>query len=127
MAADTLKINMGIPPAQTPNRFGLIGGDRAGFPNGRRLEDDTADIFVQLAGGFMKGNKIPAGDGVDQNDKPFLDRFPYQASPSSGFDQAVGRRVEPPHLPTLPGNDPQVPIGPQLPLPPRPPIGPQVP
>ena len=127
VAADTLKINMGIPPAQTPNRFGLIGGDRAGFPNGRRLEDDTADIYVQLAGGFMKGNKIPAGDGVDQNDKPFLDRFPYQSAPSSGFDQAVGRRVEPPHLPTLPGNDPQLPIGPQLPLPPRPPIGPQVP
>ncbi|MCP9489010.1 MAG: DUF4331 domain-containing protein [Solirubrobacteraceae bacterium MAG38_C4-C5] len=126
VAADTLKINMGVPPAQTPNRFGLIGGDRAGFPNGRRLADDATDIYVQLVGGFMKGNKIPAGDGVDQNDKPFLDRFPYQSSPSSGYDQAVGRRVEPPHAPTLPGNDPQVPIGPQVPTP-RPPAGPQVP
>jgi hypothetical protein len=125
-ATDTLKINMGIPPAQTPNRFGVIGGDRAGFPNGRRLEDDVTDIFVQLVGGFLKNNKISAGDGVDQNDKPFLDTFPYQAAPTSGFAQAVGRRVEPPHLPTPPGNDPQVPIGPLLP-PLRLPIGPQVP
>jgi len=126
VATDTLKINMGIPPARTPNRFGVLGGDRAGFPNGRRLEDDATDIFVQLLGGFFKGNKLPAGDGVDQNDKPFLDTFPYQASPTSGFKQAVGRRVEPPHLPTPPGNNPQIPIGPQLPgvqLP----IGPQSP
>ena len=126
LATDTLKINMGIPPARTPNRFGLLGGDRAGFPNGRRLEDDATDIFIQLVGGFLKNNKLSAGDGVDQNDKPFLDTFPYQASPTSGFEQVVGRRVEPPHLPTPPGNDPQIPIGPQLPAI-RLPIGPQVP
>jgi hypothetical protein len=125
-ATDTLKLNMGVPPARTPNRFGVIGGDRAGFPNGRRLEDDATDIFVQLLGGFLKNNKLSAGDGVDQNDKGFSDTFPYQASPTSGFAQAVGRRVEPPHLPTPPGNDPQVPIGPRLP-PLRLPIGPQLP
>jgi hypothetical protein len=126
VATDTLKINMGVPPAQAPNRFGILGGDRAGFPNGRRLEDDATDIFVQLLAGFFKNNKLSAGDGVDQNDKPFLDTFPYQASPTSGFQQAVGRRVEPPHLPTPPGNDPQVPIGPLLP-PVRLPVGPQLP
>ena len=126
LPTDTLKINMGVPPARTPNRFGLLGGDRAGFPNGRRLEDDATDIFIQLVGGFLKNNKLSAGDGVDQNDKPFLDTFPYQAAPTSGFQQVVGRRVEPPHLPTPPGNDPQVPIGPQLPAV-RLPIGPQVP
>jgi hypothetical protein len=126
VGADTLKLNMGVPPAQTPNRFGVIGGDRAGFPNGRRLEDDATDIFVQLVGGFLKNNKLAAGDGVDQNDKPFLDTFPYQASPTSGFQQAVGRRVELPHLPTPPGNTPQVPIGPKLP-PLRLPVGPQLP
>ena len=126
VAADTLKINMGVPPARTPNRFGLLGGDRAGFPNGRRLEDDALDIFVQLLGGFFKNNKLSAGDGVDQNDKPFLDTFPYQAAPTSGFEQRVGRRIEPPHLPTPPGNDPQFPIVPQLP-PLRLPVGPQLP
>ncbi len=112
-AADTLKINLGTMPAQTPNRFGVLGGDNAGFPNGRRLEDDVTDIYVQLAGGFLKGNKIPAGDGVDQDDQAFLPVFPYQSVPTSGFDQAVGRRQEPLHAPTLPGNDPQIPIGPR--------------
>ncbi len=124
---DTLKINLGIPPSPTPNRFGVIGGDRAGFPNGRRLADDATDIIVQLAGGFLKGNKLDLGDGVDQNDKPFLTSFPYQAAPTSGFDQAVGRRVEPPHVPTPAGNILNLPLLPALPFPPRPPIGPQVP
>jgi hypothetical protein len=77
-------------------------------------------------GGFLKNNKISAGDGVDQNDKPLLDTFPYQAAATSGFEQAVGRRVEPPHLPTPPGNDPQLPIVPQLP-PLRLPVGPRLP
>ena len=112
-ATDTLKINLGVPPAQTPNRFGVLGGDNAGFPNGRRLEDDEVDIIVQLAGGFLKGNKLPVGDGVDQNDKAFLETFPYLAPPDDGFNQKPSRRVEPNHLPTLPGNNPPVPIGPR--------------
>ncbi|MEA2137379.1 MAG: hypothetical protein QOG56_529 [Solirubrobacteraceae bacterium] len=132
LPTDTLKINMGVAPARTPNRFGILGGDRAGFPNGRRLEDDAVDIFVQMLGGFLKNNKLSAGDGVDQNDKPFLDTFPYQAAPTSGFEQAVGRRVEPPHLPTPPGDQPQIPILPalpplQLPVGPRLPVGPPLP
>ena len=113
VATDTLKLNLGTPPAQTPNRFGMIGGDNAGFPNGRRLEDDVVDIYVQLVGGFLRGNRIPAGDGVDQNDKAFLDIFPYQAAPTSGFDQRVSERTEPQHAPTPPGNNPQTPIGPR--------------
>jgi hypothetical protein len=111
--ADTLKLNMGVPPSQTPNRFGVIGGDNAGFPNGRRLEDDVVDIYVQLAAGFMKGNRQPLGDGVDQDDVAFLDTFPYQAAPTSGFDQAVSERDEPEHAPTPPGNNPPTPIGPR--------------
>lgn len=114
VAADTLKLNMGVPPSRTPNRFGVIGGDNAGFPNGRRLEDDETDLFIQLAAGFMRGNKVPLGDGVDQDDRPFLPTFPYQSVPNNGFNQRPSRRVEPPHLPTPPGNNPQVPIGPQL-------------
>src|SRR3954447_2175128 len=42
--ADTLKINLGVPPAQTEDRFGVIGGDTAGFPDGRRPADDVVDI-----------------------------------------------------------------------------------
>lgn len=47
-----------------------------GFPNGRWLEDDVIDILLGLI--------LPAGptsDGVDSNDKPFLDSFPFLAPP----------------------------------------------
>ena len=102
-AVDTLKLNLGVPPADSENRFGAISGDVAGFPNGRRLGDDVVDIEVQVVAGFLKGNKVPLGDGVDQNDKPFLSAFPYLAAPTSGFDSAPATRVEPSHPPVPAG------------------------
>jgi hypothetical protein len=98
-AVDTLKVNLGVPPSASENRFGVIGGDNAGFPNGRRLGDDVVDIELQVVAGFLKGNRVPLGDGVDQNDKPFLSTFPYVPAPDSGFDSAPSRRVEPSHPP----------------------------
>jgi uncharacterized protein DUF4331 len=97
--ADTLKINLGVPPSETENRFGVIGGDNAGFPNGRRLGDDVVDISLRVVGGYLIGKKLPLGDGVDRNDVPFLDRFPYVAPPASGFDAKL-KRDEPQHDPT---------------------------
>jgi Domain of unknown function (DUF4331) len=103
-AVDTLKLNLGIPPAAgDEDRFGVIGGDTAGFPNGRRLADDVVDIELQVVAGFLKGNKVPLGDGVDRNDKPFLSTFPYLAPPTSGFDSAPSNRVEPGHDPVPAG------------------------
>jgi hypothetical protein len=96
---DTLKVNLGVPPAAHPNRFGVLAGDTAGFPNGRRLADDVTDIELRVVGGFLKGNKLPLGDGVDQNDVPFRTAFPYVALPHSGFDGAA-KRLEPEHAPT---------------------------
>jgi hypothetical protein len=99
-AADTLKINLGVPPTTSnPNRFGYIAGDNAGFPDGRRLSDDVTDIELRVIAGFLKGNKVPVGDGVDQNDVPFLDSFPYVAPPHAGFDSQL-KRTEPAHDPT---------------------------
>jgi uncharacterized protein DUF4331 len=100
---DTLKINLGIPPTKTPSRFGVIGGDNAGFPNGRRLSDDVVDIELQVVAGFLVGNQVPLGDGVDKNDKSFLHHFPYLAAPDSGFDSNPSQRFEPAHPPTPPG------------------------
>ncbi len=97
--ADTLKINLGVAPNPDPNRFGVLAGDTAGFPNGRRLADDVVDIELRVIGGFLKGNKLPLGDGVDRNDKPFRSTFPYVAPPVSGFDGGT-KRTEPTHDPT---------------------------
>ena len=103
-AVDTIKLNLGVPPASgAPDRFGVIGGDLAGFPNGRRLEDDVVDIELQVVAGLLKGNKVPLGDGVDRNDKPFLSAFPYLAGPNSGFDSDPANRVEPGHPPVPAG------------------------
>jgi hypothetical protein len=103
-AVDTIKVNLGTPPASgAEDRFGVIGGDTAGFPNGRRLGDDVVDIELQVVAGFLKGNKVPLGDGVDRNDKPFLSAFPYLAPPTSGFDSDPSNRIEPGHPPTPAG------------------------
>jgi Domain of unknown function (DUF4331) len=102
-AVDTIKLNLGVAPADTEDRFGVIGGDVAGYPNGRRLGDDVVDIDLQVVAGFLKDNKVPLGDGVDRNDKPFLPAFPYLAAPASGFESAPSTRTEPGHAPVPAG------------------------
>jgi hypothetical protein len=102
-AADTLKLNLGVPPAAQPSRFGVLAGDVAGFPNGRRLEDDVTDIELRvIAGALLKpeegGKQIPLGDGVDRNDRPFRTAFPYVAAPTDGLT-GLAKRTEPAHAP----------------------------
>jgi hypothetical protein len=102
-AADTLKLNLGVPPSATENRFGVLAGDTAGFPNGRRLADDVTDIELRVIGGALLpagqgGKQLPLGDGIDQNDKPFRSAFPYVATPRDGLSGIV-KRTEPAHAP----------------------------
>jgi hypothetical protein len=100
---DTLKLNLGVPPTNSPSRFGVIGGDNAGYPNGRRPADDVVDIDLQVIAGILVDNAVPLGDGVDQNDKSFLSQFPDLAAPDSGFDSNPGQVVQPGHPPVPPG------------------------
>ena len=86
-----MRLNVAIPPTTNPNRLGLLGGDPAGFPNGRRVGDDITDISLRaVAGGTPftpNTNKAPnntLGDGVIGNDVPYLSRFPYLGTPHSG-------------------------------------------
>jgi Domain of unknown function (DUF4331) len=88
-----LRLNTAIPvtPIDKINRLGLLGGDVAGFPNGRRVQDDVVDIALRaVAGGTPftpETNVAPnntLGDGVSENDVPFLERFPYLAPPQAG-------------------------------------------
>lgn len=88
---EMLRLNMAIPPAAKPNRIGVLAGDLAGFPNGRRLADDVVDIELRvvagvLVNGFNVAPNNQLGDGVDANDMPFLPHFPYVAPPQNPRD-----------------------------------------
>ena len=63
-----------------------------GWPNGRRLGDDVIDIAEQAVGGFLKGNKLPLGDGVNDGDTQPMGTFPYVADPFSGADNTKGQQ-----------------------------------
>jgi hypothetical protein len=88
---EMLRLNVAIPPSANPSRLGLLGGDIAGFPNGRRVGDDVTDIALRaVAGGtpFTPATNVAPnntlGDGVDHNDVPYLTRFPYLGTPQTG-------------------------------------------
>lgn len=106
--AEYMRLNTAIP-ATAPgsvNRLGVIGGDLAGYPNGRRPGDDVVDITLRVAAGvLLPGNACAGGtvscntapnnqlsDGVSQNDKPFRTTFPYLASPYDGYSNPFAGR-----------------------------------
>jgi hypothetical protein len=101
-ASEMLRLNMAIPPAEDPNPYGVVGGDLAGFPNGRRLADEVVDVELRAVAGVLfctfAADQCPDGDiynvapnnqlggGVHGNDVSFLDVFPYIAPPHQGFE-----------------------------------------
>jgi hypothetical protein len=90
---ELIRLNMSIPPCEpgscaSYSRLGVIGGDIAGYPNGRRLSDDVIDISLQVVEGELVGNPNDLSDGVDANDGPFTSAFPYLALPHRGSDAA---------------------------------------
>ena len=95
--AELLRLNTNTPVTAEPNRLGVLAGDTGGFPNGRRLADDVVDIELQTLEGAIQPDgsvklvdALAAGDGVDANDLPFRDSFPYLALPHAGSDVGNG-------------------------------------
>lgn len=82
--AEELRLNTSIKPVAEPKRLGVLDGDNAGFPNGRRLTDDVIDASLQVVEGELLGAKNDLGDAVDKNDKDFEHAFPYVALPTEG-------------------------------------------
>src|SRR4029077_4300678 len=50
--ADLLRLNLAVPPSANPNPLGLVAGDSAGFPNGRRLLDDVVNVELRAVAGL---------------------------------------------------------------------------
>jgi hypothetical protein len=92
-ASEMLRLNTAIPACSMAcSRLGVLGGDVAGYPNGRRLSDDVIDEALRVVLGVLltphQALADTIGDGVDANDVSFLGSFPYVAYPHSGSDAA---------------------------------------
>ena len=94
--ADLLRLNLAIPPSATPKPTGVVGGDVAGFPNGRRVIDDVVTIELQALAGatiplvdksFTPDKAIAdVSDGLNGAGLALLPAFPYLGMPYSGFN-----------------------------------------
>jgi hypothetical protein len=107
--SEMLRLNTAIAsvPLASQNRLGVLGGDNAGFPNGRRLHDDVVDISLAAEMGALcyangTGNALGLGtactpsavplgataaklhDAVDQAVVTLLPAFPYVNTPIAG-------------------------------------------
>ena len=97
--ADLVRLNLAIPPAAKPNILGIIGGDLAGFPNGRRVFDDIVTVELRAIAGVtiplvdpsftpdaaasvitdFNPPHIPAGVRYEQH-------FPFLGLPFGGYE-----------------------------------------
>lgn len=97
--ADMLRLNVAVPPSGYPSNLGILGGDLAGFPNGRRPADDVTSIELKALAGATIPLVDPAytPDGaaslVEQGVPPveYLSSFPYLGHPYSGYSSAPGQ------------------------------------
>jgi Domain of unknown function (DUF4331) len=95
--ADMLRLNTSIPPTAKPNILGLIGGDAAGFPNGRRVFDDVVTVEIRaIAGAILPlvdktytadaaAGEITDGLTPASVSSPTTGTFPYLGEPYSGY------------------------------------------
>jgi hypothetical protein len=98
--ADLLRLNMAVPPGHKKNPGGLVAGDAAGFPNGRRVFDDVVAVELRALAGATyplvdKTYKPDAAaskltDGTKNTNGKYLSHFPYLGHPNSGSKAVPG-------------------------------------
>lgn len=98
--ADLVRLNLAVPPSKNPNPIGLIAGDPAGFPNGRRLIDDVVAIELRAIAGATiplvdksftpDANAAKLTDGTTNTNPPYLNKFPYLGTPAGGYQSKPG-------------------------------------
>jgi hypothetical protein len=96
--ADMLRLNTSIPPTANPNPGGVVFGDLAGYPNGRRVFDDVVTIELRAVAGAVLNLVDPSftpdaavgliTDGLTDTSPgtPYLGNFPYLGVPYDGYD-----------------------------------------
>ncbi|TDC71340.1 DUF4331 domain-containing protein [Micromonospora sp. KC606] len=96
--ADMLRLNTAIRPSARPNALGVLGGDLAGFPNGRRVTDDVVTISLRAIAGLTvplvdknfkpdaAASAVTPGLSAADVTAPFLRNFPFLGTPYDGFN-----------------------------------------
>lgn len=104
--AEQVRLNLAIAPTplSKANNLGLIGGDVAGFPNGRRVFDDTVTVELRAvagatiplvdksytpdkaAGAVTDGLTSSPTDLTAEGTVRYLNQFPYLPQPYAGYD-----------------------------------------
>ena len=98
--SDMLRLNMAVPPSATPNPLGLVAGDAAGYPNGRRIGDDVVTIELRAVAGLTIPLVDPsftpdaaagaATDGTTNTNAGATDQFPHLGLPGGGYQTTPG-------------------------------------
>lgn len=98
--SDMLRLNLAVPPAKKPNELGLVAGDPAGFPNGRRVFDNVVTVELRAVAGLTIPLVDPSftpdaaasavTDGTRNTNSPYLDSFPYLGTPAGGYQTSPG-------------------------------------
>ena len=115
--ADMLRLNVAIAatPTSSANILGVVGGDVAGFPNGRRVFDDVTSISLKAVAGALLGKVVPSftpdgaagalydvgGPATEPSTVASLSAFglsfgstfPYLADPWDGYDNPASQPI----------------------------------
>jgi len=115
--ADLLRLNVAIAPtpSSSVSILGVVGGDNAGFPNGRRVFDDVVSIELKAVAGALLGDVVPSykPDGAagllydvgGTKSEPasvaslsafgltYGDSFPYLRDPWDGYDNPSAQNL----------------------------------
>ena len=108
--SELLRLDISVPPVPLAEQDPLtvLGGDNAGWPNGRRPIDDVTDVAIRVVGG---ANFATAGDNVNANDLPLPEAFPFLSTPWDGLNRihqnpAGGPTITPTPIITQTGTPP---------------------
>jgi hypothetical protein len=98
--ADFLRLNVAVPPSARPDKLGLVAGDAAGFPNGRRVADDVTTVELRAIAGLTiplvdPSYQVDAAatvveDGTTNENPAYRDSFPYLGTPNGGYQTSPG-------------------------------------
>lgn len=82
---DYLRLDLGVPNMSQGFGERITSPNYTGFPNGRRLGDDTVDTLTY----FITNQVITMGENVNSNEVPLTDTFPFFGRPHQPLNSGI--------------------------------------